>query len=58
MDIKDRNKLIFSYIQKRLQKPHHLIDIFRKLYKDKLTESLYRPNNDDIIRIPYPYKRL
>ncbi len=56
MDVKDRNGLMFGYIQKRPQGLHHLIDIFRKLYKDRLTESSYRPNNNGTIKTLYPYR--
>ncbi len=58
MDIKDRNGLVFGYIQERPWRPHHLIDIFGKLYKDRLTEPLYWSNNNGVIKVSYPYRKL
>ncbi len=57
-DIKDRTGLLFGYIQERLQRPHHLVDIFGKLYKDKLTEPPHQPSNNDVTKAPYPHKGL
>ncbi len=58
MDIKGRNGLVFDYIQERPRGPHHLVDIFGKLYRDGLTKPLYRPNSNGTIRTSYPHKGL
>ncbi len=56
MDIKNKNGLIFSYIQERPWGSYYLVDIFGKLYRNGLTKPPYQSNNNNVIKMSYLYK--